>query len=105
VVDKGHRRSMRCGLGVGECSVGKPQSLVDSPEHPQRDGIIYFRCGALILAEPVGEIAMLRRIVELDGLLKMVMGGGKVTEITAGPTGNAMRDQGLGAIRLSCRFA
>jgi hypothetical protein len=31
---KTHRRSMRCRLGVGEGAVGKPQSLVDSTEHP-----------------------------------------------------------------------
>src|SRR5215471_18709153 len=44
-------------------------------------------------------------IVELDSLLEMLMGAGKVTEIKAGVAGNAMRDHGLGAIRHSCGFA
>src|SRR5215469_7652560 len=58
------RRSMRCRLGIGEGAFDKAQSLVDSPEHPQRDGIIYFRGGARIVAEPVGEIGMAHRVVE-----------------------------------------
>ena len=96
---------MRCRLGVGEGAVGKPQSLVDSTEHPQCEGVDNLRCGAGILAEPVGEIAMARLVVELDGLLKMVMGAGKVAEIKAGEAGNAVRDQGLGTIRPGRGFA
>src|SRR6516162_1968993 len=38
-----HRRSMHCRLGVGEGAVGKAQRIVDSPEPPQREGIIGFR--------------------------------------------------------------
>jgi hypothetical protein len=63
---------MRCRLSISQGAVGKAQSLVDSPEHPQRDGIIGFRCSTGMLAEPVGEIAMACRVVELDGLLKTV---------------------------------
>ena len=102
---KTHRRSMRCRLGVGEGAVGKRQSLVDSPEHPQCEGIKGFRCGARILAEPVGEIGMARLVVEFDGLLKMVVGAGKIAEIKAGDAGNAVCDQSLGAIRLGRGFA
>ena len=51
---------MRRRLGIGQGTVGKVQSLVDSPEHPQRHGIIGFGYGAGIPAEPVGEIAMAR---------------------------------------------
>jgi hypothetical protein len=46
---------MRCRLGVGEGAVGKAQRIVDSPDHPQRDRIKGFRCGAGIPAESVGE--------------------------------------------------
>jgi len=99
VVGKGHRRSMRCRLGVGERMVGQSQSLVDSPEHPQRNRIKCFRSGAGILSEAVGEIAVACLIVEFDSLPKMVMSAGKVAEINAGGAGNAVRDQGLGAIR------
>jgi hypothetical protein len=59
----------------------------------------------VILAEPVGEIGMARLVVELDALLIMVMSAGKITEIKAGGTGIAVRDQGLGAIRLGRGFA
>ena len=38
-------------------------------------------CGAGITPEPVGEIGVACLIVELDGLLKMVMGAGEVAEI------------------------
>src|SRR6516162_8630821 len=100
-----HRRSMRCRLGVGEGAVGKAQSLVDSSEHPQRDGIKGFRCDAGIRAEPVGEIAMACRVVELDGLLKMVMSTGKVAEMKASHAGNAVSDYRLGAIRPGRDFA
>src|SRR5215471_3961347 len=96
---------MRRRLGIGQGTVGKVQSLVDSPEHPQRQGISNFRCCAGILTEPVGEIGMARLVVELDGLLKMLMGAGKIAEINAGVAGNAVRDQGLGTIRPSRRFA
>jgi len=48
---------------------------------------------------------MARLVVELDGLLKMVMGAGKIAEINAGEAENAVRDQGLGAIRLRRGFA
>jgi hypothetical protein len=48
---------------------------------------------------------MARRVVELDGLLKMVMGAGKVAEIKAGLAGNAVCDHSLGAIRPGRRFA
>jgi hypothetical protein len=67
---------MGCRLGVGEGTVGKRQSLVDSPEHPPRGGIKNFCDDAGIRAEPVGEISVQRRIVELDGLLKMLMRAG-----------------------------
>ena len=49
---------MRCRPGAGEGPFGKRQSLVDSPEHPQRESVENLRCGAGIRAEPVGEIAM-----------------------------------------------
>ena len=68
---------MRCRLGVGERSVGKVQRLVGSAEHPQYEGVVNLRCGARILAEPVGEIALARLVVELDGLLKMAMSPAK----------------------------
>ena len=90
---------MRCRLGVGEGAVGKAQRIVHSPEDPQRNRIKGFRCSAGIPAEPVGEVGIARRVVELDGLLKMLMGAGKVAEIPAGHAGDAVRDQGLGAIR------
>jgi hypothetical protein len=45
---------MRCRLRVGERAVGKAQSLVDSPEHPQREGIICFRRGARTETKPIG---------------------------------------------------
>jgi len=57
------------------------------------------------MAEPVGEIAMARLVVELDGLLEMVMGAGKVAEIKAGGAGDPVRDQSFGAIRLGRGFA
>ena len=60
---------MRCRLGVGEGALGKRQSLVDPPEHPQCEGVENLRYNAGILPEPVGEIAMARLIIELDGLL------------------------------------
>ena len=96
---------MRCRLGVRERTVDKAQSLIDSPEHPQRDGILNFCMGAQIRAEPVGEIAMLCSVIELDGLVKMLMGAGKVAEIPTGLAGNAVREQGLGAIRAGGGFA
>ena len=64
-----------------------------------------LRCGAGILAEPVGEIGMARLVVELDGFLKMVMGAGEIAEMKASAAGNAVRDQGLGAIRPGRGFA
>jgi hypothetical protein len=100
-----HRRSMACRLGGGECAVGKAQSLVDSPEHPQCEGVQNLRRGAGILAEPVGEIGMARLVVELDGLLKMTMSAGKVAELKAIAAGNTVRDQGLGTIRPGRDFA
>jgi len=96
---------MRCRLGVGEGAVGKRQSLVDSTKNPQCEGVEDLRDDAGILAEPGGEIAMARLVVELETLLKMVMGAGKVAEIQAGEAGNALRDQGLGAIRPGRGFA
>src|SRR6516165_10297502 len=57
------------------------------------------------MAEPVGEIAMARLLVELDGLLEMLMCTGKVAEIKAGGAGDAVRDQSLWAIRLGRGFA
>ena len=96
---------MRRSLGVGEGTIGKRQSLVDPPEHPQYEGVEDLRCGAGIPGEPVGEIAMARLVVECDSLLKMVMGAGKISQIPAGVAANAMSDQGLGAIRLRCGFA
>jgi hypothetical protein len=86
---------MRCRVGVDEPAVDKAQSLVHSTERPQCDRFDNFHCGAGILAEPVGEIAMARQVIELDGLLTMLMGACKVTEIPAGLTGNAVRDHGL----------
>src|SRR5215469_6792980 len=56
------------------------------------------------MAEPVGEIAMARLVVELDALPKMVMGAGKIAEVKAGDGGNAVRDRGLGTIRLGRSF-
>ena len=53
----------------------------------------------------VGETGMARPVVELDGLLKMVMGGGKIAELKTGAAGNVVRDQGLAAIRLGRGFA
>src|SRR6516164_11106357 len=94
-----HRRSVRCGPGVGEGAVDKAQRIVDLTKNPQRKGVENLRCGTGIRAEPVREIGMARLVVELDGLLKMVMGAAKVAEIKAGDAGNAVRDQGLGAIR------
>jgi hypothetical protein len=96
---------MRCRLGVGEGAVGKVQSLIDSPEHPQRDGIICFRCGAGIYTEPVHEIGMARRVVEFEGLPKLLMGGAKVVKIKAGGAEHAVGDQGFGAIGAGCGLA
>jgi len=96
---------VRCRFGVGEGAVGEAQRVVDSPEHPLREGVVNLRCGAGIPAEPVGEITMARLVVELDGLLKMVVGADKVAEIKAGDAGNAMSDQGVGAIRPGRGFA
>jgi len=96
---------VRCRLGVGEGAVGKPQSLVDSTDHPQCEGVEILRCGAGLVAESVGEIAMARLVVKPDGLLKVVMGAGKVAEIKASDTENAVSDQGLGAIRPGRGFA
>src|SRR6516164_8119865 len=48
---------------------------------------------------------MSRRVVERDSLPKMVMGAGKVTEIPAGLTGNAVRIQGFRAVGPGCGFA
>jgi hypothetical protein len=64
-----------------------------------------FRSGAAIHTEPVREIGMARRVVEFDSLLKIVVGAGKVAEMKAGDAGNAVRDQGLGAIGPRHRFA
>jgi predicted ATPase len=48
---------------------------------------------------------MAHRVVQFDGLLKMVVGTGKVAEIKADGAGNAVRDHGLGTIRLGRGFA
>src|SRR5215472_15364590 len=48
---------------------------------------------------------MARLVVELDGLLKMVMGAGKFAELKASAAANAVRDQGLGTIRPGRGFA
>src|SRR6516164_10229478 len=48
---------------------------------------------------------MARLVVEFDGLLKMVMGAGKVAEVKAGGAEVAVSDQGLGAIRTGRGFA
>src|ERR1700751_3343784 len=48
---------------------------------------------------------MALRVVELDGLVKMVVGADEVAEINAGVAGNAVRDQGLRMIWPSRRFA
>src|SRR6516162_3054343 len=47
---------------------------------------------------------MARLVVEFDGLLKMVMGAGKVAEVKAGGAEVAVSDQGLGAIRTGRGF-
>src|SRR5262252_2633651 len=47
---------------------------------------------------------MARLVVEVDGFLKMLMGTGKIAEVKAGGAGNAVCDQGLGAIGLCCGF-
>jgi hypothetical protein len=96
---------MRCRFCVGEGAVGKRQNLVDSTKRPQCDGVPNLRCGTGIHTEPVREIAMACRVVQLDGLPKMIMGAGKVAEIPTGLAGNAVRDQGLGTIRPGRRFA
>ena len=83
---------MGCRLGVGEGAVGKRQSLVDSTECPQCEGVENLRRGARVLPELVGEIAMARRVVELQGVLKMLLGVSKVAEIPAGDARNAMSD-------------
>ena len=83
---------------IGEGTVGKPQSLVNSTEDPQRDGVIDFCCGAGILAETVGKIAVPRWVVKFDSLLKMIMSAGEVAEINARIAASAVRDQGLGEI-------
>src|SRR5262249_19892863 len=97
--------SMRGRLGVDEGAVGKTDSLVDPTEPPQCEGVENLRCGARILAEPVGEIAIRRLVAEFDTLLKMVMGAGKVAEIKAGLAGNTVGNQGLGTIRPGRGFA
>jgi hypothetical protein len=96
---------MRCRLGVGEGAVGKPQSLIDSTEHPQCEGVTNLRPGAGIPAEPFGEISMARLVVEIQSFLKMLMCVSKIAEIKAGEAGNAMCDRSLEAIRPSGRFA
>src|SRR5215470_20370507 len=45
---------------------------------------------------------MARLVVELESLLKMLMGAGKVAEIKTGLAENAVCDHCLGAIRPSC---
>ena len=45
-----------------------------------------------MLAEPAGEIAMACLVVELDGLLKMIMGTRNVAEIKASEAESAVRD-------------
>jgi hypothetical protein len=81
---------VRRELGVGEGTVGKREGFVDSTENPQRDGVINFRLGAGILAEPVGEIGIAGRVVKLDGLLKALVGAGKISEIKAEEAGYAV---------------
>src|SRR5262249_27727716 len=78
-----HCRSMRHRFGVGESAFGKRQSLVDSTEHPQCEGVENLRCRPGVLAEPVSEIGMTRLVVEHESLLKVVVGAGKITEIPA----------------------
>src|SRR6516164_1169785 len=48
---------------------------------------------------------MARPVVELDGFLKMLMGAGKVAELKAIASENAVGDQGLGTIRPGRGFA
>jgi hypothetical protein len=96
---------MRYRLGVRERAVGKAQSLVDSTEHPQCEGIENLRYDAGIRAESVGEVAVACLIVEFGRLPKMVMGAGKIAEIPAGGAGDAVRDHGLGVIGPGCGFA
>jgi hypothetical protein len=96
---------MPCRPGVGDGTVGKRQRLIDSAKHPKRDSIENFRGGARILAEPIGKIAMPFPAVEIDRLLKMIMGSSEVAEIPAGDAGNTMSDQSLGVTRPGVRFA
>jgi hypothetical protein len=96
---------MACGGGAGEGAVGKAQRIVDSPEDPQCEGVQNLRYGAGIQAEPIGEIDMARRVVELDCFLNMLMSAGKIAELKAGAAGNAIRDQGLGTSRPGGGFA
>ena len=105
VVNIGDRWDMCRSLGVGEGPVGTSERIVDLTKNPQREGVENLRCGARILTEPVGQIAVARRVVEFDGLLKMIMSGEVVAEINAGVAGNAVRDQGLGAIGPGRGFA
>ena len=96
---------MRCRLGVGEGAVGKAQSLVDPTEHAQCEGVANLSPGDWMLAESIGEIAMARLVVELDGLLKMVVGARNVAEIKASEAESAVCDHRLRAIRPGCGFA
>src|SRR6516164_11413248 len=48
---------------------------------------------------------MARPVVELESLLKMVMGAGKISEIKAREAEMAVRDHSLGATRAGGRFA
>src|SRR5690242_2242601 len=50
-------------------------------------------------------MAMGCAVIEFDGLLKMVMSAGKVSEIQTGEAGTAMRDHSLRTIRPSHGFA
>src|SRR6516165_12591230 len=75
VVNIGDRWDMCQSLGVGEDPIGASERIVDLTKNPQREGVENLRCGARILTEPVGQIAVARRVVEFDGLLKMIMSG------------------------------
>src|SRR5215472_11631120 len=104
-VNMGHRRDMPRRPGVGEGTVGKPQSLVNLTEHPQRGGVKNLCRGQRILTEAAGEVAMPHWVVECEGLLKMLVGAGKVAQIPTGAAEYAVRDDGFGAIGPGRGFA
>ena len=87
-----------CGrFSVGERTVGYAQGFVGSAKNPLRDGVPHLCRGQRILAEPVGEIAMQRPVVDRDRFSKVLVGGDKVAEVPAGDAGNAVCNLSLRA--------